>query len=52
MELKILEKKENKLTDRIEVTAKLSFIGATPSLEQVRDSLASQMKQSLLSLKP
>ena len=44
MELKILEKKENKLIDRIEISARLSFTGATPSMEQVKDSIASQMK--------
>ncbi len=44
MELKILEKNENKLIDRIEIKAKASFTGATPSNEQVRDSIASKMK--------
>ncbi|MCK5629881.1 MAG: hypothetical protein KAI26_04650, partial [Nanoarchaeota archaeon] len=44
MELKILEKKENKLIDRIEISARLSFTGATPAMEKVRDSIASQMK--------
>ena len=45
MELEIKEKQENKLLNRLEVKGTLTFEGATPSNEQIRDSLASTLNK-------
>ncbi len=44
MKLEIKNKKENPLLSRIEVFGVISFVGVTPSNEQVAQSIASQLK--------
>ena len=44
MKLEIKNKKENPLLSRIEVSGVLTFVGVTPSNEQVAQSIASQLK--------
>jgi len=44
MELKILEKKDNVLLERTEVTASVSAIGATPSNKDVAKAIADSLK--------
>jgi ribosomal protein S24E len=44
MKIEIKEKKENPLLSRIEVSGVIAFEGATPSNEQVAQSIASQLK--------
>ena len=43
MKLEIKDKKENKLLGRLEVEGKLTFEGATPSNEVLRDKLAAEL---------
>ncbi|MBW2984462.1 hypothetical protein KY361_05065 [Candidatus Woesearchaeota archaeon] len=44
MDLKIIEKKEQPMLSRIEITGRLEFKGATPSAAEVRKQLSSQLK--------
>ena len=44
MNIEITEKKENQLLGRIEILGNIAFEGKIPSREQVRDSVASQLK--------
>ena len=44
MGLKIIEKKEQPMLSRIEVKGKLEFEGATPSADEVRKQLSSELK--------
>ncbi|MBW3005101.1 hypothetical protein KY310_04685 [Candidatus Woesearchaeota archaeon] len=44
MKLEIKNKKENPLLSRIEVSGTVTFEGATPSNEQMAQSIASQLK--------
>lgn len=44
MKIEIKNKKENPLLSRVEVSGTVSFDGATPSNEQLAQSIASQMK--------
>ena len=43
VKIEIKEKNENKLLGRLEVSGKLTFEGATPSNEVVRDMLAAEL---------
>lgn len=44
MTLKIIEKKEQPMLSRIEITGKLEFEGATPSTADVKKQLSSELK--------
>lgn len=44
MNIKILEQKQEPLLSRTEVKAELSFEGATPSNEELKKALATQLK--------
>jgi ribosomal protein S24E len=44
MELKIIDKKEQPMLSRIEIQGKLTFEGATPSANDVKKKLSSELK--------
>ncbi|MBW2980289.1 hypothetical protein KY360_02635 [Candidatus Woesearchaeota archaeon] len=44
MDLKIIEKKEQPMLSRIEIKGKLEFQGATPSANEVKKQLSSELK--------
>jgi ribosomal protein S24E len=44
MELNIIDKKEQPMLSRIEITGKLTFEGATPSAADVKKKLSSELK--------
>ncbi len=53
MELKIIEKKENKLLSRTEITAEMVHEGPTPSYDAIKKALAKQVNadESLIAVK-
>jgi ribosomal protein S24E len=53
MELNIVDKKEQPMLSRIEITGKLTFEGATPSAADVKKKLSSELKvdENLIAVK-
>jgi len=53
MELKIIEKKDNKLLSRVEIIAEMVHEGPTPGYEVIRKALAKQLDadESLIAVK-
>ncbi|EFK95393.1 30S ribosomal protein S24e [sediment metagenome] len=47
MELTITNKKENKILQRTEIQAKISFTGATPSNKQVQEEIAKKLNAGI-----
>lgn len=43
MEFKVIEKKENALLERTEVSAEISFSAATPSTKEMRDTIVQKL---------